>query len=394
MGTDASNDPYALLWVANVSSTFYSFYRGHIAHLISRGFVIRLAADHDHRSDEKAQDLGAPLHHIQMPRAITPVADLRALWRLIALMRQFRPDVVHAHTPKGGLLGMLAARVVGVPTKFYTCLGIPYLSKSGWRRWLLKATERISCRLADRVICVSESNRQVLIEDGLCPAEKATVIGSGGVCGADAQRFSPREEVRKQAAALRRQLGIPPSCTALGFIGRFTRDKGITELLGAWQQLRVDLPTLHLLLVGCFEPGDPLPPEVEQRLRSEPGIHVVGWQWDTPPWYSAMDVFVLPTYREGLPISALEAAAMELPVVATRVPGCVDAVVDGRTGLLVPPRDAEALAGACRRLLDDPGLRQKLGRQGRQRVLSEFAPERISEGLRQEYLAILGQRTH
>jgi glycosyltransferase involved in cell wall biosynthesis len=178
----------------------------------------------------------------------------------------------------------------------------------------------------------------------------------------------------------------------VGFVGRIVRDKGIAELVAAWKTLRAEFPNLHLLMVGSFEPQDAVSPDVENLLTSDERIHLTGIVYNTAPVYAAMDILTLPTYREGLPNVPLEAAAMELPVVATLIPGCIDAVQDGVTGTLVPPRNAEALADAIRMYLHDSELRRQHGQVGRDRVLREFRQEAIWEAVYQEYLQLLQQQ--
>jgi glycosyltransferase involved in cell wall biosynthesis len=204
-------------------------------------------------------------------------------------------------------------------------------------------------------------------------------------------RFSRTPESAAAASGVRAELGIPEGAPVLGFVGRLVRDKGIVELTAAWRVLREEFPALHLVLVGGYEEGDPVPEVVKQALDSDERVRVLGWVSDSVPYYAAFDLLVLPTYREGFPNVLLEAAGMELPIVATLVPGCVDAVEDGTTGLLVPARDAERLAAALRRYLADARLREQHGAAGRERVVRLFQSERIWEGLVREYDALLSR---
>jgi len=175
-------------------------------------------------------------------------------------------------------------------------------------------------------------------------------------------------------------------------VGRVVRDKGLIELVAAWRALREEWPSLHLLVVGPFESEDPIPADVEETLRRDPRIHLAGMVHDMPGIYRALDLLVLPTYREGFGTALLEAAAMGLPVVATRIPGCVDAVRDGETGLLVPVRDAQALRAAIAAYLGDPERRRRHGVSGRRRARRDFEPGRLREALFQEYVRLLGRR--
>jgi len=175
-------------------------------------------------------------------------------------------------------------------------------------------------------------------------------------------------------------------------VGRVVRDKGLIELAQAWRGLREEWPSLHLLVAGPFESEDPIPADVEATLRSDPRVHLAGMVHDMPSIYRTLDLLVLPSYREGFNTALLEAAAMGLPVVATRIPGCVDAVRDGETGLLVPVRDAQALTAAIGTYLGDPALRRRHGANGRRRARREFEPGRLREALFQEYIRLLGRR--
>jgi glycosyltransferase involved in cell wall biosynthesis len=369
------------------------FFTGQIGYLKARGFDVQALSSPGELLAHFAVREGITVHGLEMPRRITPVRDLVTVLRLRSCLRRCRPHLVDAHTPKGGLLGMLGAWLARVPVRVYHLHGLPLMTATGLKRRLLWWAEKISCFLAHQVLCVSRSLREVAVAERLCPSDKIKVLLSGSINGVDAEAaFNPARVGAEARAAVRARHGIPPDATVVGFVGRVVRDKGLVELAEAWRTLREEIPALHLLIVGPFEPQDPLPPEVEHLLRSEPRIHLTGMDWNTPPLYAAMDVVVLPTYREGFGIVAIEAGAMELPVVATRVAGCVDAVQDGVTGTLVPARDAAALTTAVRHYLADPELRRKHGRAGRERVLREFRPEAIWEALYGEYVRLLQEQ--
>lgn len=370
-----------------------AFLRGQPGFLARRGVEVQALSSPDPELGAFGRAEGVPVHGVRMLRQVSPLHDLGALLRIVRTIRRVRPHVVHAHTPKGGLLGMLGAWLARVPVRVYHMRGLPMATATGGRRTLLKTTERISCALAHRVLCVSPSLRDVALAEGLCPPEKITVPGGGSGQGVDAAgRFDPARLPEGTRAAVRAGFGIPAHAPVVGFIGRIVRDKGVAELAEAWAGLRDAFPEARLLLVGPFEPQDPLPPSVEAALRGDPRVVLAGEDWDTPRLYAAMDVVALPSYREGFPNVPLEAAAMELPVVATRVPGCVDAVADGETGTLVPARDARGLEGALRAYLGDPALRRAHGRAGRARVMREFRRELVWEALVAEYARLLRER--
>ncbi len=369
-----------------------NFLRAQIGHVRQRDFEVHVIASPGGSLVRFAAEQQVAAHAVPMPRRITPLRDLWTVGRLWRLFRRLRPDIVHGHTPKGGLLAMIAARLSGVPVRLYHIHGLPLMTAMGPRRRLLRWTEKIACTFAGQVLCVSPSVRAAAIAEGLCPADKVRVLLNGSIDGVDADKFDPERLPPQTRPQVRQQYGIPEQAIVIGFVGRIVRDKGLIELMQAWQTIRADFADAHLLVVGEAEPQDPLPPETEARLRQDPRVHLAGVVRDMPPMYAAMDFIVLPTYREGFPVVPLEAAAMGLPVIATRIPGCIDAIEDGVTGTLVPPRDAEALAEAMRGYLLDAERRRQQGRNGRRRVLRDFRPEEMAESVYGEYQRLLRQR--
>jgi glycosyltransferase involved in cell wall biosynthesis len=363
-----------LLHVTTVPMTL-CFVAGHVAHGKSRGFEVHVLSSPGEALDEFARDLQVEAHAVPMARRIAPLSDLAALWGIVRVMRRVRPTIVDAHTPKGGLLAMMAAALCRVPVRVYHQHGLPLMTATGLKRRLLRGTERIACRLAHQVICISPRLREVLIGEGLCPPGRITVLEHGSIDGVEADgKFDPAGVSTEWAERVRARYQIPPSASVIGFVGRVVRDKGLIELVQAWRGLREEWPSLHLLVAGPFESEDPIPADVDATLRSDPRIHLAGMVHDMPSVYRTLDLLVLPSYREGFNTALLEAAAMGLPVVATRIPGCVDAVQDGETGLLVPVRDAQALRAAIATYLGDPELRRRHGASGRRRVRRDFEP--------------------
>ena len=345
------------------------------------GYEVYVASSPGGGLNRVADADGVTAFAIPMEREISPLRDLVSLWRLWRLMRLLRPDVCHVGTPKAGLLGGLAALLAGVPHRFYTLHGLRLETAVGFKKAMLTVAERISCLLAHRVICVSKSLREKVVELGFVAASKTRLTGAGSANGVDVSRFDPTALRQAGARRARRSLGLPSQVSVVGFVGRLTKDKGITELIEAFQLLEDRYPRLRLLLVGCFEKSDCLPPSVGQSIRANSRIVHSGFVDNPSLLYQLMDVVVLPSYREGFPTVALEAAAAGKPIVATRVTGSCDAVVDGETGLLVPARDSSALAGAIGSLLDDKTKANQMGLAARSRVVREFQQERVWEGL-------------
>jgi glycosyltransferase involved in cell wall biosynthesis len=378
-----------LVHVTTVPQTLI-FFRGLIRFLSEKGFDISAISSPGKRGGGLFGDEHLKKYSVRMSRKVDPLGDLFALIRLTILFLGLRPDIVHAHTPKAGLLGVLSARVSRVPNIYLSVFGLPQMTMRGTARRVMDLLTKLSCLSAHRIWCDSFSVKDYLVQKGLCAEHKVFVIANGSVSGVDAQRrFSPelyKPEIRDKT---RDRLAIPRGSIVLGFSGRIARDKGLHELAAAWKTLSERYPDLHLLLVGDLEEKNSLDPRDLALFESDPKTHLIGFQRDVPSYLAIIDIFVMPSYREGFGLSNIEASAMGLPVVSTRIPGCIDSVKDGMTGLLVPPRNVDRLVEAVQSYIDDPELRRTHGQAGRQRVLEEFRPEMIWEGLHREYLLSL-----
>jgi glycosyltransferase involved in cell wall biosynthesis len=370
------------------------FLKGQLAYMGKHGFdVVVISAPGDVRfpldefrllrEREQVTTIAVP-----MEREISPLKDLVSLVRIYRVLRRLRPAIVNASTPKAGLLGMIAACAAGVPVRIYSLLGLRWETARGLKRLVLGVAERCASALAHRVICVSESLRQLYVTLGFTMETKTCVLGEGSANGVDADEFIPTS----QAHALRARLGIPEGGPVVGFVGRLTRDKGVPELLDAFDQILGSFPDARLLMLGDFEEGDPISESYAKRLCKHPRVVMTGNVSDPRSYYPIMDVLALPSYREGYPNVLLEAAAAQVPTVAFKATGSVDAVCDGVTGMLVPLGDVGAFARALQRYLSDELLRRDHGQAGRERVLSHFRPEMIWESLYAEYSRLLKTR--
>lgn len=372
------------------SSIALGFLQGQLQYFQQCGFDVTVLCPKPRRGEwEVPRPDGVPIVDVPMERGISPWRDFVSLCRLWRTMRSLRPAVTNVGTPKAGLLGGLAAWLNRVPCRFYTLHGLRFETTKGLRRRLLIFAERLACRLAHRVVCVSHSVREKAVASGLASRERTVVLGSGSCNGVDASRFAATPRRMRQAAELRHQLGIPGRAPVVLFVGRLTCDKGIPELMDAFSQLYKQFPDPWLLLVGCFEEEDPLPVDTRTHLKTHPHVIFAGPAQDTAPYYALADVFVLPSHREGLPTVVLEAQASGKPVVGASATGIVDLVADGETGLLFPVGDVSALVDAFTKLITNKVLASKLARAGQERVKREFQQEQNWEALCREYLWFL-----
>lgn len=354
---------------------------------LARGFDLAVISSPDKRLDDLGEELGIRTFPLTMPRRISPVEDARALASMTRLLARLRPDVVHAHTPKAGLLGTLAALACRVPVRFYHMRGLLAVTQRGAMRQLTLNVERVTCAAATRVLCHSPSLREVAVKEHLVSRAKSHVV-LGGSNGVDAERRFNPERLRPRRAELRAAWDLPADARVIGFIGRIVKDKGVPELLRAFAEIARQHEDVHLLMAGPVEERDAIDPASHALLTSHPRIRAVGWV-DPTIAYAVSDVLAFPSHREGFPNAPLEAAAMELPVVATRILGNVDAVVDGVTATLVPVADEGALRAGLERYLSDPALRAAHGRAGRLRVEKEFRRDRIADAVVDLYEADL-----
>lgn len=375
------------------SAIAMNFVEGQLEYFQKRGFDVTLLCPEKRDGEWSVPEPeGVPIVEVPMERKMAPLRDLRSLWRLWRIMRLLRPAVTNVGTPKAGLLGGIAAWLNRVPCRFYTLHGLRFETDKGLKRRILMYAEQLACRFAHRVVCVSHSVRERAIAFGLTSRERTVVFGSGSCNGVDVSRFAPNPKLIQRAAALRRQLGIPERAVVILFVGRLTRDKGIPELTEAFLQLDKQFPDIRLLLAGCFEREDPLPAAIRRQLASHPRIIFAGPVQDTPSFYAAADIVVLPSHREGLPTVVLEAQAAGRPVVGAAATGIVDLVTDGKTGLLFPVGDVAALARSLARLIMDKDLARKLERAGQEQVNRDFQQQRIWDLLYQAYLEVLQKK--
>jgi glycosyltransferase involved in cell wall biosynthesis len=308
---------------------------------------------------------------------MAPVADLRSFTALCVLLWRVRPAITDFSTPKAGLLGIVAAWLMRVPHRVYTLRGLKLESSSGVKRALLLWSERMAARCAHVVLCNSESLRAEAMVLKIAPAHKLHMLGEGSSNGVDTERFSPACPSAGEST-VRRELGISAGDVVLGFVGRLTKDKGVPELLVAFDEILRSEPGVWLLLVGWFDQAeDALDLRWRRHIAEHPRIRHVGYVADAAEYYRAMDLFVLPTHREGFPNAVLEASASGLAVVTTRSTGARDAVVDEVTGLLIPAGIPGPIVGASLELIRDRAKRQQLGEAGRMWAVERYSRERV-----------------
>lgn len=321
---------------------------------------------------------------VVIERKISLWNDLKALFCLYRLFRQERFDVVHSIMPKSGLLSMAAGFLARVPNRIHTFTGQVWATQSGLKRSVLKFMDRLLVFFAVSIFVDSNSQRKFLISEGIVSEDKAFVLASGSIAGVDTQRFRPDPQARND---IRSSLGITDSDIVFLFLGRLTRDKGLLELAGAFLKLCTKYKNIHLMVVGPDEDN------MRQAMTGTCGaygnrLHFEDYT-DIPEAYmAAADVFCLPSYREGFGSVIIEAAAVGVPAVGTRIYGITDAIDEGVTGLLCAPRDPDALAGMMEQLAGDDALRKEMGASARARALRDYSKETVVSAMLSFYASM------
>jgi sugar O-acyltransferase (sialic acid O-acetyltransferase NeuD family) len=378
------------LLLAVTSPLSWTFYRGLITHLREAGFEPVLLSSPGPGLQSASEQEGVASVAVPMEREIAPLKDLVSLWKLYRAIRRIRPSIVDAGTPKAGLLVGIAAWLARVPCRVYSLHGLRMETAVGLKRKLLCWTERIAGSCSHQVFCLSPSLRNRAVTFNLVSPENTVLVKNGGF-GVNLEQFAPCAVPASAVEDLRHRLGIPGGAPVIGFVGRFVKDKGIQQLLEAFDRLRRVSPELRLLMVGDFEDGDRVKPELRHYIENTPAIVRPGFVSDPAPYFRLMDVLVLPTHREGFGQVSAEAQASGIPVVTTNATGAVDSVIDGVTGIIVPVGDSEALSDAIGRLLVDPELRSRMGGAGRKWMERDFCPKVIWDHRVQLYRELVAQ---
>jgi len=371
-----------ICYVATIPAAVNSFLRDHIqaaAEIYSVTIICNFEDQH------LLDGLNAKIIFLAIERKPSPWKDLQVLFKLFKLFRNEHFDIVHTHLPKTGLLGMLAARFAGVPIRINTFHGEVWATRTGWRRRVLKLFDQLVALLATNILVVSPSEQAFLVKEGILPPGKAKVIAAGSICGVNPARFHPDADVR---CSLRNDLGIAQAATVILFVGRLNWDKGMLDLARAFNVIAKQNPNVVLLLVGAEE--DVSFSRIQALCAEESDrLHYVKFTSTPEHYMAAADIFCLPSYREGLPMTILESAACAVPTVASRIYGITDAVAEGKTGVLFTAGDIAGLTQALLKLIDDVHLRQEMGKAAKKRALDLFPSYKITAGIMDLYSELL-----
>ena len=376
-----------IIRTSTVPTSLNTFCKGLLKELQEQeGYEIVGVSSPGRELDEVAARESVNTFAVPMERHISPFKDLKSLWGLIKVLRQEKPTMVHSMTPKAGLLAMMAGFVCRGPVRLNTFTGLVFPTATGLKQKILIFTDRLTCACATHIIPEGEGVKNDLI-DYRITKKPLKVLGHGNVMGIDLKRFDPElEGIRNEAEKIRSD-----KFTFI-FIGRLVRDKGINELVHAFQRLSAKYHSIRLLLVGRLESElDPLTTETIAEIEHNPAIEAVGQQQDVRPWLLASDVFVFPSYREGFPNVVIEAGAMGLPSIVTDINGSREIIIEGQNGIIIPSKDSDSLYSAMESFINNPEQVSAMAWNARPLIASRFEQSFVRNCLKEYYKQILNQ---
>jgi glycosyltransferase involved in cell wall biosynthesis len=337
-----------LIRITTVATSLKILLKGQLSFMKDHYEVIGVSTG-DSDLEDVATTEGVRVVPVAMTRTISPWKDLRSVYKLYRLFKQEKPMIVHTHTPKAGIVGMMAARFAGVKIRLHTVAGLPLMEAKGVKRIVLNWVEKLTYAFATKVYPNSLGLYNFIIEQRFCKAQKLKVIANGSSNGIDVSYFDPKTISEEKKQHLKNELSIGVHDFVFIFVGRLVGDKGLNELIAAFKLLSNNLENLKLLLVGDAEAAlDPLHPETVSEMKTNPHIIGVGFQDDVRPYFAISDTLVFPTYREGFPNVVMQAGAMGLPAIVTNINGCNEIIVQGENGAIIPAKHTQALLDAMR----------------------------------------------
>ena len=366
-----------IIRAATVPGSLDTFCKGVLSELKQEYEVVALSSPGE-ALQRVAEREGVRTIAVPMERHISPLKDLKSLWQMWRVLRRERPDMIHSMTPKAGLMCMVGAWLAGVPVRVHTFTGLVWPTATGLKRRILMATDWLTCACATHIVPEGEGVKNDLLNHHIT-RKPIKVLGYGNVRGIDLTQYNSEAYPATRTDSF-----------TFVFVGRIVRDKGINELVSAFDRLHREHPVTRLVLVGPREDNlDPVAPSTLQRIKAGEGIDAVGRQSDVLPYYADANALVFPSYREGFPNVVIEAGAMGLPSIVTDINGSREIIIDGRNGVIIPPRDEEALYQAMKRFVEHPDEVAEMTDQARPLIASRYEQGYVRQCLYDFYHEIL-----
>ncbi|MCG8831031.1 glycosyltransferase family 4 protein [Tenacibaculum finnmarkense] len=347
------------------------------------GFEVVGVSSNGEQLQEVAIEEQIRVKAIEMSRKITPLQDLKSLWQMYWFLKKEKPEIVHSHTPKAGTIGMMAAKLAGVPYRLHTIAGLPLMEATGKKRYLLNVVEKLTYACATKIYPNSKGLYDFILEQKFTSKNKLKVIANGSSNGINIEHFNPKQVNEVVKTELKELLGIKHQDFVFIFVGRLVSDKGINELVSAFMQLNNKTEkSVKLLLVGSEERGlDPLDEKTIMLINEDNNIISVGYQNDVRPYFSIADVLTFPSYREGFPNVVMQAGAMGLPSIVSNINGCNEIIEENKNGFIIPVKNSDALYEAMLKMMLNSDMKLK----AREMITTRFEQKTVWDALLNEY---------
>jgi len=368
-------------------------------YLNENGFEIKIVCSDGPEVQSVKESEGCSVLTIPFSRKISLKTDIITIYRLVLLLRKIKPHIVHTHTSKAGLIGMISAFLVRCPIRIHSVPGLQMMESKGLRRLILNLSERLTYFLSDVVCPNSKSLKEYILNHKMCSSEKIRIIGCGSSSGVNLDKYCMHLKKTSTRKSIRGRFCVDDNGIVIAFVGRISKEKGIHELVESFVNLSKRYANLYLLLIGKYDDigeydtiNDGIDNDTKNILNNNARLNITGWVEDVENYLAASDIVVHPSYREGFSNALLQAGSMGLPSVTTNVSGCIDVIKDGETGLVVSPKDSVALEKALEVLILDKDKRVELGLNAYHHVAANFASNIIWEETARFYTDMLKSR--
>jgi glycosyltransferase involved in cell wall biosynthesis len=382
-----------LIRITTVPLSLNVLLRGQMRYMQENDFDVVMVSSDGEELDTVKHNEGCRHKIIPMTRSITPFADIISLWNLYRFFKKEKPDIVHSHTPKAGLLSMIAAKLAGIKIRIHTIAGLRFMTSTGLTRKILIFMEKLTANAATHVWPNSSSLLKYIGENRLVKKEKLTVIGLGSSNGINLERYSPSSLQTDLLEKVKKQMHYEEGKTYLLSVGRIVKDKGIEELVQVFDRLYSENNSLRLILLGAFEDDlDPVSDETKSILQNHPAILHVPWSDIVEYFMYLSDLLVHPSHREGFPNVLLQAGAMGCPIVCSAIEGNIDIVKEGETGYLFKVKNKQELFSQLKKALSNKDLCKQFAKNLRKVIEENYNQSVVHEKIRAEYQKILSSK--
>jgi len=376
---------HKLIRVTTVPISLDILLSGQLNYMQSFYDVIAVSSEDDYLKEIGTKE-NVETFTVEMSRKITPILDLIAVIKLFLFLKKEKPLIVHSHTPKAGILTMIAAKCAGVPIRMHTVAGLPLMETKGLKRTVLESVEKLTYSCATMVYPNSKGLYDFIIANKFTNQRKIKIIANGSSNGIDTTHFAPEQVSQSLQQILKTKLQIQRDDFVLVFVGRLVGDKGINEVVQAFKQITKNNLNVKLLLVGMYEKNlDPLHESTHEEINTNKNIIFAGFQKDIRPYLAISNALVFASYREGFPNVVLQAGAMGLPSIVTDINGCNEIIINEKNGIIIPVKNSEAIEKAVLRMIYEKDFFASLQSNAREMIRSRYEQKLIWESILEEY---------